>query len=440
MSIHVIKIPDIGEGIAEVELVEWHVKVGDAVHQDQNVASVMTDKVSVEISAPIAGTVLSMEGAAGDILRVGADLIRIQPVDEAAVQAALQEQEVSEAIAPDVTESTETHQVPPAVQTTEVHNEAVKAVGESTHHELIKGVLASPAVRKRVADLGFKLGDVATAMGVERVTHNDVDKYLLAQQRSTSSYAPSTTTAQQTGVQSSTFNQDESVIENPVRGIRRQIAQKMERSSRDIPHFSYVEAVDLTELEQLRATLNTKWAAQREHLTLLPFLVKAMCLSLKVHPRLNARFDSENYVVHEYSDRNIGIAVQTSTGLMVPVLHRAQTLTLWEMAAKIKQLSQAAREGTLKREEATGSTISLSSLGRLGGIAATPIINAPELAIIGVNKMVEQPVVINGAMVIRKIMNLSSSFDHRIIDGYDAASFIQTMKTYLEQPALLFIE
>lgn len=419
MATHVIKIPDIGEGIAEVELVEWHVKVGERVHQDQNVASVMTDKVSVEISSPVAGTVLSIEGAAGDILRVGADLICIELEGESAEQTTLPQQESVE-----VSETQATSTIESSIaQTTPSENPST-----SSHYELVRGVLASPAVRKRVIDLGFSLKDIAQTMSVERVTHNDVDRYLLAQQHNANEPKPTPT------------KRNGAVVDVAVRGVRRQIAQKMEQSSREIPHFSYVEALDLSELEQLRASLNTKWGTQRGHLTILSFLVKALCLSLNEHPRLNARFDSANYVLHEYSDINIGIAVQTSTGLMVPVLHQAQSLSLWQIAAKIKGLSQAAKDGRLNLADATGSTISLSSLGALGGIAATPIINYPELALIGVNKIVEQPVVVNGAIVVRKMMNLSSSFDHRIIDGYDAAAFIQTMKGYIEQPALMFIE
>ena len=302
---------------------------------------------------------------------------------------------------------------------------------QPAHDELLKGILASPAVRKRVADLGLSLAEVARALQLSQLSHGDLDRYLVQQnqvlQQGGQHQSMDSSTAERGGM-----------TKRSVRGMRRQIAQKMERSSQQIPHFTYVESVDVTELERLRATLNNKYVNQRAHLTLLPFLVKGLCLALNEHPRLNAVFDEENYELHEYEDINIGIATQTEGGLMVPVIHAAQYLDIWDCAAAIASLSQAAKQGTLKHQQATGSTISLSSLGALGGVVATPIINYPEVAVIGVNKIVELPRVQGDAIVIRKIMNLSSSFDHRIVDGYDAASFIQALRAYIEQPALLF--
>lgn len=427
MSNYVIKIPDIGEGIAEVELVRWLVRVGDWIKADQNVASVMTDKVSVDISSPVSGRVQQLDGEAGEILRVGADLIQIALGEEAETLGKLGEDK-----------QPETHPASDAIAeadaTADAHTSMKKgevAFLQPAHDELLKGILASPAVRKRVADLGLSLAEVARALQLSQLSHGDLDRYLVQQnqvlQQGGQHQSMDSSTAERGGM-----------TKRSVRGMRRQIAQKMERSSQQIPHFTYVESVDVTELERLRATLNNKYVNQRAHLTLLPFLVKGLCLALNEHPRLNAVFDEENYELHEYEDINIGIATQTEGGLMVPVIHAAQYLDIWDCAAAIASLSQAAKQGTLKHQQATGSTISLSSLGALGGVVATPIINYPEVAVIGVNKIVELPRVQGDAIVIRKIMNLSSSFDHRIVDGYDAASFIQALRAYIEQPALLF--
>ncbi|MCQ9616561.1 2-oxo acid dehydrogenase subunit E2 [Paenalcaligenes niemegkensis] len=306
------------------------------------------------------------------------------------------------------------------------------------HHELLKGVLASPAVRKRIADLGYKLSDIAHALGIERVAHGDLDRYLLEQQQG-SAYDPKASARPGDTKNGSNETGQKAEAGIPLRGLRRQIAQKMQRSAHEIPHVSYVESLDVTDLEALRTQLNQKWAKKRGHLTLLPFLVRAISLAIKEHPRLNATFDSSTQLLTECSDVNMGIATQTNEGLMVPVLHQAQCLSAWEIAAAIRTLSESAKEGSLSRERATGSTITLSSLGSLGGIASTPIINHPEVAVIGVNKIVEQPVVREGQVVIRKMMNLSSSFDHRIIDGYDAAAFIQSVRRLIETPALMFI-
>ncbi|HLS43185.1 MAG TPA: dihydrolipoamide acetyltransferase family protein, partial [Paenalcaligenes sp.] len=359
--------------------------------------------------------------------RVGADLIQI----------ALGEEAENLSISGEGAQS-ETHSASDAIAeldaTADAHTsmeEGDVAFLQSTHDELLKGVLASPAVRKRAADLGLSLAEVARALELSQLNHGDLDRYLVQQNQ-----------ALQHGGQQQTIASSNAerggITKRSVRGMRRQIAQKMERSSQQIPHFTYVESADVTELERLRATLNNKYVNQRAHLTLLPFLVKGLCLALKEHPRLNAVFDEENYELHEYEDINIGIATQTESGLMVPVIHAAQYLDIWDCAAAIAALSQAAKQGTLKHQQATGSTISLSSLGALGGVVATPIINYPEVAVIGVNKIVELPCVQGDAIVIRKIMNLSSSFDHRIVDGYDAAAFIQALRSYIEQPALLF--
>lgn len=421
MSNYTIKIPDIGEGITEVEIVEWFVQVGDTVAEDQNVASVMTDKVSVEISSPVQGRVMRLGGEAGLILAVGADLVEMEVAEvesaSASAETLASEPDQTQTKSPPVeTDSPPRVQSPPLVTTPGPMPQA-----ESTPHQrLLQKVQASPAVRKRAASLSLDLNQLAQRLQKNHLNHADLDHFLSGN-GAPEQFAPVGT-----------------ITTIPLRGVRRQIAKKMLESTQNIPHFSYVEAVDVTELEAWRLQLNQQWAEQRGHLTLLPFLIRAMCLAIKEHPEVNARYDSAQNVVEQYTDVHMAIAIQTDEGLKVPVLQSAQQLGLWQMARKIVELAKAARAG--QGDLQAKSTIGLSSLGALGGVMATPIINSPEVAIVGVNKQVRTPVVINDQIKIRTMMNLSSSFDHRIVDGMHAAQFIQTVRTLLEAPQIYLVD
>ena len=439
MSNYTIKIPDIGEGITEVEIVEWFVQVGQPVAEDQKVASVMTDKVSVDITSPVAGTVASLGGAAGEILAVGADLVDIALSTTSATPMVESESESeSESVAgepgaeslaavsvpsPSEQPESQTKNQAPVDSTPIKSAEAAPAATTTPHERLLHKVQASPAVRKRAARLSIDLPQLAQRLQKNHLTHADLDQQLAGAQ-GTSTFSSSVATG--------------GVHTVPVRGLRRQIAKKMLESSQSIPHFSYVEAIDVTDLETWRQQLNQHWAEQRGHLTLLPFLVRAMCLAVQKHPEVNARYDAEQNTLQQYEDVHIAIATQTNEGLMVPVLEHAQQLSLWEIASNIHDLAQAARAGT--GNLSAKSTITLSSLGALGGVVATPIINAPEVAIVGVNKQIRTPVVIDEQIQIRTMMNLSSSFDHRFVDGMHAAEFIQTVRTLLEKPHIYLVD
>lgn len=430
MSHYTIKIPDIGEGITEVEIVEWFVQVNEPVAEDQKVASVMTDKVSVDITSPVAGTVAALGGPAGEVLAVGANLVdialadaNVAPVDEpqptpAAVEpvsiATVAQEQNSHSI-PSLTPEVNAIEAPPAPSTL--------SHATTPHERLLHKVQASPAVRKRAASLTIDLSQLALQLQKNHLTHADLDQHLAGSDTSRARTRSAATDAIHTV---------------PVRGLRRQIAKKMLESSQSIPHFSYVEAIDVTELEAWRQQLNHHWAEQRGRLTLLPFLVRAMCLAVQKHPEVNARYDAEQQVLHQYDAVHIAIATQTDEGLMVPVLENAQQLSLWDIAVQIQDLAQKARSGggDLKAK----STITLSSLGALGGVVATPIINAPEVAIVGVNKQIRMPVVIDEQIQIRTMMNLSSSFDHRFVDGMHAAEFIQTVRAFLEKPQVYLVD
>ncbi len=422
MSHYTIKIPDIGEGITEVEIVEWFVQVGDRLIEDQPVAVVMTEKVSVEISSPVAGQVGSLGGTEGEVLAVGATLLDIALGDGVAITpepAAASDPVVANE--PLAQAESATLNTPPVV---DLPSDPLPTTTQTTPHErLLQRVQASPAVRKRAANLGIDLNQLAQQLKKDHLHHADLDQYLASSQLVCSE-------SNQAGL--------ETVTVIPVRGVRRQIAKKMQLSKQTIPHFSYIEAVDMTALELWRQQLNQQWASSRGHLTLLPFLVRAMCLAIKDHPEVNARYDADQELIEQYTDVHVAIAVQTDEGLKVPVLAQAQQLSLWEMAAQIRQLAQDAQagKGAINRK----STISLTSLGPLGGIAATPIINAPEVSIVGVNKLVPTPVVVEGQIQIRTMMNLSSSFDHRIVDGLHAAQFIQSVRTFLETPQVYLVD
>ncbi len=411
MGIHVIKMPDIGEGIAEVELAEWHVQPGDTVAEDQTLADVMTDKATVEIPSPVTGTVLWLGGQAGDVLAVGSELIRIEVAGAGNVDM------------PAVVAVAELPQCPLAAA----------AVAKP---------LASPSVRQHGRDLDVDLRRVTGSGPGGRILHQDVDAFVGGGQVSVAA-VPINPAGGPTAVPPApTFSAPASDRTEavPVIGLRRKIAQKMQEAKQHIPHFAYVEEIDMTECEALRVKLNEKYAATRGKLTLLPLLMRAMVLALREFPQINARYDDAANVVTRYGAVHLGIATQTDGGLTVPVLRHAEACDLWKCAREIVRLANAARSGKATREELSGSTITLTSLGLLGGIVSTPIINYPEVAIVGVNRMVERPMIKNGRVGARQMMNLSSSFDHRVVDGMDAAKFIQAVRGYLEFPATLFVD
>jgi 2-oxoisovalerate dehydrogenase E2 component (dihydrolipoyl transacylase) len=417
MGVHVIKMPDIGEGIAEVELVAWRVKPGDTVAEDQVLADVMTDKATVEIPSPVVGTVIALGGEIGQAMAVGSELIRLEVEGAGNVKAAGKAAPAAPARAAPTPVPVAS---PPPPQATAPVVPPARQPGDKP--------IASPAVRQRAWDLGIELQFVPGGGAGGRVTHEDLDAYA-ARAPGTQPSNAGTRYAERTG--------EEAI---PVIGLRRKIAQKMQEAKRRIPHFTYVEEVDVTELEALRARLNAKRGAERARLTLLPFLMRAIVLAVRDFPQINARFDDVAGVVTRHGAVHIGIATQTDAGLMVPVLRHAEARDLWSSAAEIARLAEAARTGKAAREELSGSTITITSLGAIGGIVSTPVINHPEVAIIGVNRMVERPVIRGGAVVPRLMMNLSSSFDHRVVDGLHGAEFVQALRGYLECPATLFVE
>jgi 2-oxoisovalerate dehydrogenase E2 component (dihydrolipoyl transacylase) len=448
MGIHIIKMPDIGEGIAEVELVEWHVQAGDAVIEDQILADVMTDKATVQVPSPVHGRVVSLGGKVGDVMAVGSELIRLEVEGEgneatvgttsraadapAAAAASAPVEPEPEAAAPAAHRPAAAAAPEPAFAPASAAARGAPAPHAASHAPSRpegQRPLASPAVRRRAWDLGITLQYVPGTGPAGRITHGDLDAWLARDRNATSNRT--------TGALYAAQDQE---TEIPVIGLRRKIAQKMQEAKRRIPHFTYVEEIDVTELESLRARLNALHSAERGKLTLLPFLARAMVLALREFPQINARYDDDAGVVTQYGAVHLGVAAQTPSGLMVPVLHHAETLDLWSCAAEVARLAEAARQGKAARDELTGSTITLTSLGALGGIVSTPVINHPEVAIVGVNRVVERPVFQEGRVVARKLMNLSSSFDHRVVDGMHAAEFIQCIRRYLECPALLFVE
>ncbi|MEO8079371.1 MAG: dihydrolipoamide acetyltransferase family protein [Caldimonas sp.] len=420
MSLHIIKMPDIGEGIAEVELVAWHVKPGDRIIEDQALADVMTDKANVEIPSPVAGTVLALGGEVGQTLAVGSELIRIDAA-EGDSDTKVNVKTNLAAAPPPVAAAPPTLAAPPP-------SPAGDALGGQSSQA--ERPLASPSVRRRARELDLELSAVRGSGPRGRVVQADLDA-AVAKRNTTiqeDQAAPSSSNGERNGEQAIA-----------IVGLRRKIAEKMQDAKRRIPHFSYVEEIDVTELEDLRATLNARWSEQRAKLTLLPFIARAIVLAVREHPQINARFDDETGVVTRHEAVHLGAAVQTEMGLMVPVIRHAEALDLWAVAREIARLAEAARSGKATRGELSGSTITVTSLGALGGIATTPIINQPEVAIVGVNRIVERPVYRKGVVVPRLLMNLSSSFDHRIVDGIDAARFVQTLRGLLEMPATLFI-
>lgn len=416
MGTHVIKMPDIGEGIAEVELSAWHVQVGDLVVEDQVLADVMTDKAMVDIPSPVHGKVISLGGEPGEVMAVGSILISIE-VEGAGNAKDAPVEAVKAAPAP----AAKVQASPVTVKSKPVAAQAPVA------REAAERPLASPAVRKHALDAGIQLRLVQGSGPAGRILHEDLEAYL--QQGSARAQASASPYAER---------HDEEQI--PVIGMRRKIAQRMQDATRRAAHFSYVEEIDVTALDELRVHLNEKHGATRGKLTLLPFIMRAMVVALRDFPQINARYDDEAQVITRLGAVHVGVATQSDVGLMVPVVRHAEARNLWSTAQEINRLANAARNGKASREELSGSSITLTSLGALGGIVSTPVLNLPEVAIVGVNRIVERPMVIKGQIVIRKMMNLSSSFDHRVVDGMDAAQFIQAIRGLLEQPASLFLE
>lgn len=415
----VLNMPDVGEGVAEAELVEWHVKPGDPVREDMVFAAVMTDKATVEIPSPVAGTVRWLAAEVGELIAVKAPLVRIEVADDA-------EEPASEAVEAQPVAGPLT---PPPVEP-EAHTDPVPTPARLSNEDQ-EGVsgrpLAAPAVRHRAETAGVDLARVQGTGPDGRITHADLDRLFLQ--------------GAARAVAGSRLARRTAVEEVRLSGLRRRIAERMALSASRIPHITYVEEIDVTALEDLRTVLNASRKPDQPRLTILPFLMRALVRAVDEQPAINATFDDQAGVITRHAAVHVGIATQTPGGLSVPVVRHAEARDLWDCAAELKRVAEAARNATASREELSGSTITISSLGSLGGLVSTPIINHPEVAIVGVNKMATRPVWDGRSQFVpRKMMNLSSSFDHRIIDGWDAATFIQRLKVLLETPALIFIE
>jgi 2-oxoisovalerate dehydrogenase E2 component (dihydrolipoyl transacylase) len=428
MGRYVFKLPDVGEGTAEAEIVAWHVAIGDHVHEDQNLVDVMTDKATVEMTSPVSGVVVSLNGNPGDMAAVGAPLVELDV--EGAGNAPANGHATKPAPAP---AKAQTPAPKPAAKAEPQEAKAPAAAKEETRSAVVARVpgtkpLAAPSVRARAEELGIKLQFVPGTGPAGRISHADLDAYVIA---GGGGEVPSPHGA---------YAKRDGVDEIKVIGLRRKIAEKMQESKRRIPHYAYVEEIDMTELEALRAHLNATRRADQPKLTLLPFLMRGLVKLLPQYPQINARFDDEAGVVHRHAAVHIGIATQTANGLIVPVVRHAEARDVWSSAAEVARVASAARENKATKDELSGSTITITSLGALGGLVTTPVINHPEVAIIGPNAIVERPVVRDGQIVVRKMMNLSSSFDHRVVDGYDAAEFIQKLRGLLEHPATLFMD
>ncbi|AKM07134.1 dihydrolipoamide acetyltransferase family protein [Pelagerythrobacter marensis] len=448
MAKFTFNLPDIGEGIAEAEIVDWHVKIGDTVDEDDRLADMMTDKATVEMESPVAGKVIEVAGEVGDTIAIGSMLVVIEVEgevpddaedhaseegegDEAAPAPAPKADEIEQRIEvenPDASDADDAAAAAPASApkpaTAEAEAPAPQPGADKSKHAK---VLASPAVRKRAKDLGIDLGEVKPAAD-GRVRHADLDAFL--SYNGAGGFASAART-----------RADEEI---KVIGLRKRIAQNMAEAKRNIPHFSYVEECDVTDLERLRADLNAG-RGDKPKLTMLPLIITAICKILPDYPMINARYDDEAGVVTRHGAVHLGMATQTDKGLMVPVIRDAQTKNLWQLAREIVRLANAARDGSAKSDELSGSTLTVTSLGPLGGVATTPVINRPEVAIIGPNRIVERPMFvpdgIGGERIEkRKLMNISISCDHRVVDGWDAASFVQALKRLIETPALMLAD
>ena len=398
MGQYLFRLPDIGEGVAEAEITAWHVKVGAHIKEDDPLLDVMTDKATVDMTSPVEGTVTAIHGEVGSMAPVGSVLVEMEVAGVGAAAPAVAK--------------------PAAAAEKDVARNARAGEATSAPEAINPDPTASPATRRRAMEWGIRLEDVRGTGPGGRILTEDLERL-----RGAAKAAPR-----------------DGVEEIKLIGMRRKIADRMAQSKREIPHFTYVEEFDLTELEALRADLNANRADGQPKLTLLPFFMRAMAKLLPEFPNVNAHFDEAAGVLKRHAAVHIGIATQTPNGLMVPVVRHAESRDLWDCARELIRVTAAARDGSAARDELSGSTITLTSLGPLGGIAATPIINHPEVAIIGPNKLVERPVVEGAFVTRRKVMNLSSSFDHRIVDGYDAARFIQRLKRLMEHPALIFID
>ncbi len=445
MGRYVFKLPDVGEGTAEAEIVAWHVKVGDVIEEDQNLVDVMTDKATVEMTSPVTGKVIACHGEPGEMAPVGSPLVELEVEGAGNQKTAHVNSNGHAAPAPKVEPKKEEKKA----EATPTISTLAPAGGENRGEAASKSApakpaqpatqrlafatrtpgekpLASPAVRQRARELGIELQFVPGTGPAGRISHADLDAFIAS------------------GGQSMVLRAGpqlrEGVEEVKVIGLRRKIAEKMQDSKRRIPHYAYVDEVDMTELEDLRAHLNATRREGQPKLSVLPFIMRALVKVLPRYPQINARFDDEAGVVHRHAAIHIGIATQTPNGLIVPVVRHAEALDIWQSAAEVARVAAAARENKAAKDELTGSTITITSLGVLGGLVTTPVINHPEVAIIGPNAILERPMVRGGQIVVRKMMNLSSSFDHRVVDGYDAAEFIQRVKSLLEHPAMLFMD
>ncbi len=409
MGQYSFKLPDVGEGTAEAEIAAWRVSVGDRVEEDQPLVDVMTDKATVELTSPVAGIVRSLAAAAGQVAAVGSVLVVLETASAEALTAPAAQ--------------------PPSVLPQSAPTISVVPVSSAASRPA--HAAASPAVRRRAQELGVELQWVRGSGPAGRISHADLDAHLASK--------PAAATAATAATADAGYARRSGVEEIAVVGLRRQIAERMQLAKRQIPHFSYIEEVDVTELESLRAQLNASRAADQPKLTLLPFIVRALVHVVPAFPQINATYDDEAGVVRRHAPVHAGIATQTPRGLLVVVVRHAEARDVWNCAAEISRLASAARAGKAARGDLIGSTITITSLGPLGGVATTPVINRPEVAIVGPNKIVERAVVRAGQVVVRKMMNLSSSFDHRVIDGAQAAEFIQRVRALLEQPAAPFI-
>ncbi|MEQ8397496.1 dihydrolipoamide acetyltransferase family protein [Thalassobaculum sp.] len=419
MAEHVIKLPDVGEGVAEAEVVEWNVKVGDIVQEDAVLASVMTDKAAVEIPSPVAGTVSWLGAEVGETLAVGSPLVKIETAGDAPVPSdeGLPAEPDAPAPAPSKPE--------PASAPKPKRSPASGAQPQTgmPRREGEKPT-ASPAVRKRAREAGIDLRQVRGSGPAGRITHEDLEAFIEAGPLASAGTA---------------LRADTSVNDVKVVGLRRKIAEKMALSKSRIAHITYVDEVDVTALEDLRAQLNRQKQESQPKLTLLPFLMRAMVKAIAEQPAMNAHYDDEAGVIHQHGGVHIGIAAQTPNGLVVPVVKHAEARDIWNCGSEMNRLAEVAKAGTASRDDLSGSTITITSLGAMGGLVTTPVINHPEVAIVGVNKIQVRPVWDGSQFVPRKMMNLSSSFDHRVIDGWDAAVFVQRIKSLLEAPAMIFI-
>ena len=425
MARYEFKLPDIGEGIAEAEIVAWHVKVGDTIREDQQIADMMTDKATVEMESPVAGKVLELAGEVGDQVPIGSVLAVIETAGADRAAEPVADSKDERPLADGAVEATpsQAEEIPVTAADAETERPkpapAPRVEPEVAHKEPSGGhVLASPAVRARARDVGIDLSQVKTAS--DRVRHSDLDAYLLYNGGSV-------------GQRAAAPRKDETV---KVVGLRRKIAENMAEANRRIQHFTLVEEFDVTALEETRAMMNDDRGSNPK-VTVLPFLITALCRGLAEWPMLNATFDDEAMVITRHGSVQMGVATQTPNGLMVATIRDAQSRSVWQLASEILRLSDAARTGKATREELSGATFTVSSLGPMGGVTSTPVVNPPQVAIVAVNKIEDKLVPIDGEIEIRKRMNLSLSCDHRVIDGWDAASFMQTLKGYIENPLRL---